>query len=71
MFRRGLVTITRGVGMGAIVLTMVCVSAMAVFADFTAPTLSTSEYTTTAAAVFTAIGAIWGLRKVIKLLNRS
>ncbi len=40
-------------------------------AEFTPPTLSTAEYVATAGAIFTAIGAIWGLRKVIKLLNRS
>ncbi len=31
----------------------------------------TAEYAATAGVIFTAIGAIWGLRKVIKLLNRS
>ena len=41
------------------------------FATFTAPEVSTAEYIATATVIFTAIGAIWGLRKVIKLLNRS
>lgn len=40
-------------------------------ADFTPPTLSTTEYVAVAGVIFTALGAIWGLRKVIKLLNRS
>jgi len=41
------------------------------YADFTPPTVSTSEYLATAGVILTAIGAIWGLRKVIKLMNRS
>ena len=67
MFRAG----RRAYVVGLVMVIVVLGSAMICHADFTAPTLSTSEYTTTAAAVFTAIGAIWGLRKVIKLLNRS
>lgn len=41
------------------------------FAEFTAPTVSTAEYLATAGVILTALGAIWGLRKVIKLMNRS
>jgi hypothetical protein len=40
------------------------------FADFTPPTLSTAQYKAVAGAIFTALGVIWELRKVIKLLNK-
>jgi len=40
-------------------------------AEFTPPSVSTAEYLATAAVILTALGAIWGLRKVIKLMNRS
>lgn len=41
------------------------------YATFTAPTIDTENVLTIAGAVFTAIAAIWFVKKGIKLLNRS
>lgn len=67
MFRSG----RRSYVIAGIVFTVVLASAIICHADFTPPTLDTSAYAAVAGAVFAAIAGIWGLRKVIKLLNRS
>jgi hypothetical protein len=56
-------------GLGLVLV--VGLSALPAFAEFTPPSVSTAEYIATATVIFTALGAIWGLRKVIKLINRS
>lgn len=40
-------------------------------AEFTPPSVSTVEYIAVAGVIFTALGAIWGYKKVVKLLNRT
>jgi hypothetical protein len=51
---------------------MVLGSAGTVLADgFTPPTIDTANVLLIAGAVFTAIAAIWFVKKGIKLLNRS
>ncbi len=39
--------------------------------DLTAVTLDTATPETLAATVLTGLGVIWGIRKLIKLVNRS
>jgi hypothetical protein len=39
--------------------------------DLTAVTLDTTSPETLAATVLTGLGVIWGIRKLIKLINRS
>ena len=49
----------------------VAIPAVARAEAFTAPTISTTEIWTMGGAVLTAIGAIWGIKKLIKLGNKS
>lgn len=67
MFRKGY----RLVIIGWVVMVVCLGSAAICHADFTPPTLSTTEILAIAGAVFTAIAAIWFVKKGIKLLNRS
>ena len=70
MFRVGS-RLANGLGVMVAVMTIVLGSAAVCRADFTPPTLSTTEILAIAGAVFTALGAIWFVKKGIKLLNRS
>lgn len=73
MFRRGSRMVRlfdkAGVLIGVVIITLG--SASICHADFTPPTISTTEILAIAGAVFTAIAAIWFVKKGIKLLNRS
>lgn len=77
MFRRGsrfVKSVKKVVGGAYVVVgsTLVTLGSAAIcHADFTPPTLSTTEILAIAGAAFTALGAIWFVKKGIKLLNRS
>lgn len=58
-------------GIGAFGIGLMAASNASAAVDLTGVTLDTTSPETLAATVLTGLGVIWGIRKLIKLINRS
>lgn len=58
-------------GFYGIMVSLVAAANASAAVDLTAVTLDTTSPETLAATVLTGLGVIWGIRKLIKLINRS
>jgi hypothetical protein len=65
--KKNVTRIVTGVVLGSAVMASNAMAAV----DLTGVTLDTTSPETLAATVLTGLGVIWGIRKLIKLINRS